>query len=79
MLSHFSCARFFATLWTVACQAPLSIGFSRQEYCSGLPCPPLEDLPNPGIEMREEKDKLKERLNKNQNLKSWEIFWWLSL
>ena len=79
MLSHFSCARFFATLWTVACQAPLSIGFSRQEYCSGLSCPPLEDLPNPGIEMREEKDKLKERLNKNQNLKSWEIFWWLSL
>jgi len=34
---------------TVDCQAPLSMGFSRQEYWSGLPCPPPEDLPNPGI------------------------------
>ena len=33
----------------VAGQAPLSLGFSRQEYWSGLPCPPSEDLPNPGI------------------------------
>ena len=39
----------FATLWTVACQAPLSIGFSRQEYWSGLPCPPAGDLPDLGI------------------------------
>ena len=38
------------TLWTVARQAPVSIGFSRQEYCSGLPFPPLGDLPNVGIE-----------------------------
>ena len=38
-----------ATLWTVACQAPLSMGFSRQEYCSGLPCPPPGNLPDPGI------------------------------
>ena len=37
-----------ATPWTVACQAPLSMGFARQEYWSGLPCPP-GDLPNPGI------------------------------
>ena len=37
----------FATPWTVACQAFLSMGFSRQEYWSGLPSP--EDLPNPGI------------------------------
>ena len=37
------------TLWTVACQAPLSLGFSRQEYWSGLPCPPAGDLPDPGI------------------------------
>ena len=37
------------TLRTVACQAPLSTGFSRQEYWSGLPCPPPGDLPNPGI------------------------------
>ena len=37
-------------LWTVAHQDPLSMGFARQEYWSGLPCPPLGDLPNPGIE-----------------------------
>ena len=37
------------TLWAVACQAPLSMGFSRQEYCSGLPCPPPGDLPDQGI------------------------------
>ena len=42
--------RFFATLWTVARQAPLSMGFSRQEYWSGLPFPSPGDLPNPGIE-----------------------------
>ena len=35
--------------WTVTCQAPLSIGFSRQEYSSGLPFPPPADLPTPGI------------------------------
>ena len=38
------------TPWTVAHQAPLSVGFSRQEYWSGLPCPPAGDLPHPGIE-----------------------------
>jgi len=38
------------TPWTVACQASLSMGFSRQEYWSGLPFPSLGDLPNPGIE-----------------------------
>ena len=38
-----------ATPWTVACQAPLSMGFSRQEYWSGLPFTSLGDLPNPGI------------------------------
>ena len=40
----------FATLWTVACQTPLSMGFSRQEYCSRLPFPPPGDLPYPGME-----------------------------
>ena len=40
----------FATPWTVASQAPLSMEFCWQEYWSGLPCPPPEDLPNPGIE-----------------------------
>ena len=39
-----------ATPWTVAPQAPLSMGFSKQKYWSGLPCPPLGDLPDAGIE-----------------------------
>ena len=47
-----SCVRLFATLWTVAHQAPLSMGFSRQEYQRGLPFPSPGDLPNPGIEPR---------------------------
>ena len=46
----FSHVRFFATLWTVAHQASLSIGFSKQEYWSGLSCPSPGDLPDPGIE-----------------------------
>jgi len=49
MLSHFSRVWFFATPRTVAHQAPLSIGFSRQEYWCGLPCPTPGNLPNPGI------------------------------
>ena len=48
MLSHFSCVQLFATPRTVAHWAPLSIGFSRQEYWSGVPCPPPGGLPNPG-------------------------------
>ena len=50
VLSHFSRVRLFVTPWTVAHQAPLSVGFPRQEYRSGLPCPPPGDLPDPGIE-----------------------------
>ena len=50
MLNHFSHVWLFATLWTVAHQTPLSVGFSRQEYWSGLPCSPLGILPDPGIE-----------------------------
>ena len=50
MLSCLSCVQLFATLWTVVCQAPLSMGFSRQEYWSGLPFPIPGDLPDPGIE-----------------------------
>jgi len=46
----FSHVQFFVTPWTVACQAPLSMGFSRQEYWRGLPFPTPGDLPNPGIE-----------------------------
>ena len=44
--------QLFVTLWTVAYQAPLSMGFPRQEYWSGLPFPSPGDLPNPGIEPR---------------------------
>ena len=44
--------RRFVTLWTVAHQAPLSLGFSRQEYWSGLPFPSPGDVPDPGIEPR---------------------------
>ena len=49
LLSHFSSIWLFVTLWTIA-QAPLSMGFSRQEYWSGLRCPPPGNLPNPGME-----------------------------
>ena len=48
--SCFSHVQLFATLWTVAHQAPLSKGLSRQECWSGLPCPSPGDLPGPGIE-----------------------------
>ena len=47
-----SCVRLFATLWSVAYQAPPSMGFSRQEYLSELPFPSPEDLPDPGIKAR---------------------------
>ena len=50
MLSHFSRVQPFVTPWTVARQAPLSMGFSRQEYWGELPRPPSGHLPDPGIE-----------------------------
>ena len=50
MLSNLSCVRLFVTLWTVAHQAPLSMGLFKQEHWSGLLCPPPGGLPNPGIE-----------------------------
>ena len=50
MLSCFSPVQLFATPWTVACQAPLCMGFSQQEYWSGLPCPSPGDLPDTEIE-----------------------------
>ena len=50
MLNRFSHVQLFPALWTVAHQAPLSVGFSRQEYWSGLPCPPPGELPDPGME-----------------------------
>ena len=49
MQSRFSCVGLFVTLWTVARQAPLSMGFSRQVYWSWLPCPSAGDPPDPGI------------------------------
>ena len=47
-LSH---VPLFAISWTVGCQAPQSMGFSKQEYCSGLPFPSPGDFPDPGIEL----------------------------
>ena len=48
----FGHVQLFLNPWTVACQAPLSIQLSRQEYCSGLPFPSPGDLPDPGIKPR---------------------------
>ena len=48
--SHFSHVQLCATLWTIAHQAPLSMGFSRQEYWSGLPCPPTGNLSTQGLD-----------------------------
>ena len=50
VLSLFSCVQHFVTPWTVAHHASLSMGFSRQEYWGGLPCPPPKDLSDPGVE-----------------------------
>ena len=52
MLSCFSPGQLFAASWTIVCQASLSMGFSREEYWSGLPWPPPGDLPNPEVEPR---------------------------
>ena len=51
VLNRFSHVQLFVAPWTVACQAPLSMGFSRQEYWSVLPFPPPGDLPGPGIKL----------------------------
>ena len=51
LLNCFSRVPLFETLWTVVYQTSLSMEFSRQEYWSGLPCPPPGDLPNPGIKL----------------------------
>ena len=51
MLSHCSHVWLFATVWIIAPHAPLSMGFSRQEYWSGLPCPPPGDLPDQGVKL----------------------------
>ena len=59
----FSCEQLFVIPRTVACQAPLSMGFSRQEHLSGFPFPPPGDFPDPGVEPR--------------SLKSPTLAWWL--
>ena len=51
MLTSFGHAWLIETLWTIAYQASLSMGFSRQEYWSGLPCPSPGDLPDPGFNL----------------------------
>ena len=51
MLNRFSHVQLFAAVWILAHQAPLSIEFSSQEYCSELPCPSPGDLPHPGTEL----------------------------
>ena len=51
MLGHFSHVQLFGTLWNIVLLAPTSIGFSRQEYWRGMPCPPPGNLPNPGIKL----------------------------
>ena len=50
MLSYFSYVPLFVTPWIIAHQAPLSMEFSRQEYCSACPCPPPGDLPDSRVE-----------------------------
>ena len=50
MLTHFSHVQLYVTLWAVTHQALLSMGFSKQEYWCGLPCPPPGDLLDPGTE-----------------------------
>ena len=86
-MKRLSRVRLFTTPWTVACQTPLSMGFSRQEYWSGLPFPSPEDLPDPGIEpgssaleaddlTSEPPGKLSQYMQKNQltkfNIYSWQ-------
>ena len=51
LLSHFSHVQLFVALWAAAHQAPLSMGSSRREHWSGLPCPPSGDLPEPCLDL----------------------------
>ena len=72
-----SCLTLGVTPWTVACQTPLSIGFSRQVYWSELPCPPPGDLHDPGIEPGApalQADSLLSKPDSHRWLSEW-IFW----
>ena len=51
VLSHVSRVQLCVTQWTVTLQAPLSVGFCKEKYCTGLSCPPPGDFPNPGTEL----------------------------
>ena len=83
MLSRFSCVRLFVTPWAVTHQAPLSMGFSRQEYWSGLPCSsPMagseEKLKSLLMKVKEESEKadLKLNIQKTRIMTSSPITWW---
>ena len=67
-----SCVRLFVTPWTVAYQALLSVGFSRQEYWCGLPFPSPEDLPNPGIKLTSPALEVDSLLLSHKESRKWE-------
>ena len=73
-MKSLSCVQLFATPWTAACQAPLSMGFSRQEYWSGLPFPSPGDLPDPGIEAGSPALQV-DALSSEPPGKKWTILW----
>ena len=70
MLSDLGRVRLSTTLWTIAHQAPLSMGFSRQEYWSGLSCPPPGDLPNPELTSKTRKEQVLARIENVEKLES---------
>ena len=51
VLNHASRVQLCATQWAVTLQAPLSVGFCKEKYCTGLSCPPPGDFPKPGVEL----------------------------
>ena len=75
VLGHFSRVWLFAIPWTTACQAPLSMGFSRQKYWSGLPIPFPGDLPNLGIKPGSPALQAGSLLTESKVINIW---WWLS-
>ena len=76
LLSH---VQLFVTPWTIAHQVPLSMGFSRQEYWSGLPFPTPGDLPDPeikpGFELLGLEDSLEKEMATHSNILAWRIPW----
>ena len=74
VLSRFSCVQLCATQWTTACQVPLSMGFSRQGYWSGLLCPPPGDLPNTGVKPTSLPSKLHRQMGFFTTSNAWEEY-----